>query len=84
MKTETIQSLAQETIECAEKLLPDAVMHASAAVCLSDAKHLQERGLYKYAAKRGLDCLLYIGGVFHPDYRRLNQRLMAQILGDQK
>lgn len=61
MTTDQVMALAR-------KHIGKGNMESSARLSLSDAIHLQERGMLDYARKRALDSLAYSVGVLHPDY----------------
>lgn len=54
-----------------------AAMDSSARLCLTDAVALQDKGDLSAAKVRALKSLGYSVGVFHNDYKRVNQSVMT-------
>lgn len=59
-----------DIIILARKHMYEGPLTASAAVCLSDAIHLRDRGFFDYARQRAIKSLQYSVGIYHADYKR--------------
>ena len=59
-----------ESLALAQQHLGQGSMVSSAALCLSDAINLFNRGDFENAKSRAAKSLLYSVGAFHPDYKQ--------------